>query len=222
MSNHQIIATADGSHSLYLADLDETYHSRNGAIQEALHVFVQHGLRPLLQVKSEINVLEVGFGTGLNTVLSLLDVQDSDARINYHSIEKYPLAINLAMQLNYTECIGSAASGVYSKIHLAEWQKQHQISPNFSLFKDACDLDNLQMNEWADLVFYDAFGPRVQPNMWNHQKLGIVHRAMRTGGILVTYCAQGQFKRVLKDLNFKTESLPGPPGKREMTRAIKL
>jgi len=221
MSNHQIIETADGSHSLYLPELDETYHSRHGAIQESMHVFIEHGLQPLLQTKKEINVLEIGFGTGLNAVLSLMAVQVLDTKLDYYSIEKYPLAVNMAMQLNYTDSIGNASFDFFSKIHLAEWQSQQQITPNFSIYKDACDLDDLKLIEWADLVFYDAFGPRVQPNMWNSQKLSLVHRAMKTGGVFVTYCAQGQFKRVLKELGFEVEGLPGPPGKREMTRAIK-
>jgi len=221
MSNHKLIETADGSHSLYIPSLDETYHSRHGAIQESNHVFIENGLKPLLAGNDEIYVLEVGFGTGLNALLTLIAAQKAGVKVKYHSIEKYPLSTAQALDLNYTEHIEADFSPYFEALHRAPWQQWVSISPYFEIFKDETDIDELSTSGVIDVVYYDAFGPRVQPNMWNIQKLKIACVTLKPNGVFVTYCAQGQFKRVLKELGMEVIGLPGPPGKREMTKAIK-
>jgi tRNA U34 5-methylaminomethyl-2-thiouridine-forming methyltransferase MnmC len=222
MLPYQIIETSDGSHSLYLPDLDETYHSRHGAIQESTHVFMAHGFRPILKQKNEINILEVGFGTGLNAILTLKELGGTEASVFYHSIEKHPLSLEIIQKLNYPILNQLVTPDLFNQMHKTDWQRWEPITPHFSLFKDSCDLMDINLNDWADIVYFDAFGPRVQPEMWELDHLTKVSQALRVGGVFVTYCAQGQFKRTLRDLNFKIEILPGPPGKREMTRAVKL
>jgi len=221
MSNHKLIETADGSHSLYISSLDETYHSRHGAIQESNHVFIENGLKPLLASNHEIYVLEVGFGTGLNALLTLIAAEKAGVKVKYHSIEKYPLSTAQALDLNYMEHIEADFSPYFEALHRAPWQQWVSIAPHFTIFKDEVDLDDVSIVGEADVVYYDAFGPRVQPNMWNIQKLKIACDTLKPNGVFVTYCAQGQFKRVLKELGMQVIGLPGPPGKREMTKAIK-
>lgn len=221
MSNHQLFETADGSHSLYISSLDETYHSRHGAIQESNHVFIEHGLKPLLDLSQEIFVFEVGFGTGLNALLTLIAAEKAVVKIRFYSIEKYPLNTAQALELNYSDNVDPEFAHFFEALHQASWQKWVSISPNFEIFKDETDIDDVSINGVADVVYYDAFGPRVQPNMWNIQKLNIACNTLKTTGVFVTYCAQGQFKRVLKELGMEVMSLPGPPGKREMTKASK-
>lgn len=221
MSKHKLIETADGSHSLYISSLDETYHSRHGAIQESNHVFIEQGLKPLLEIGQELFVFEVGFGTGLNALLSLITAEKADVKVHYYSIEKYPLSIPQALELNYAASIDPKFARYFQVMQQAPWQQWVSISPNFEIFKDETDIDDISISGMADVVYYDAFGPRVQPNMWNIQKLKIACDTLKPTGVFVTYCAQGQFKRVLKQLGMKVVSLPGPPGKREMTKAIK-
>lgn len=221
MSNHQLIKTADGSGSLYIPSLDETYHSRHGAIQESNHVFIEQGLQTLLVNYQEIFVFEVGFGTGLNALLTLITAENSGAKVLYRSIEKYPLSLAKALELNYAESVDPKFATYFKALHEAPWQQWVSISPHFTIFKDEVDLDDVLVVGEADVVYYDAFGPRVQPNMWNIQKLKIACDTLKPNGVFVTYCAQGQFKRVLKELGMQVMGLPGPPGKREMTKAIK-
>jgi tRNA U34 5-methylaminomethyl-2-thiouridine-forming methyltransferase MnmC len=221
MSNHQLIKTADGSGSLYIPSLDETYHSRHGAIQESNHVFIEQGIRPLLVNSQEIFIFEVGFGTGLNALLTLIAAINAGVKVRYRSIEKYPLSISQALELNYAESVDPRFAHYFKALHEAPWQQWVSITPHFSIYKDEIDLDDVSIVGEADVVYYDAFGPRVQPNMWNIQKLKIACDALKPSGVFVTYCAQGQFKRVLKELGMQVVGLPGPPGKREMTKAIK-
>jgi tRNA U34 5-methylaminomethyl-2-thiouridine-forming methyltransferase MnmC len=221
MSNHQLIITADGSGSLYIPSLDETYHSRHGAIQESNHVFIEKGLRPLLENSQELFVFEVGFGTGLNALLTLMTAENTGVKVLYRSIEKYPLSIAQALELNYAEGVDPRFAYYFKSLHEAPWQQWVSISPYFTLYKDEVDLDDVSIVGEADVVYYDAFGPRVQPNMWNIQKLKVACDTLKHFGVFVTYCAQGQFKRVLKELGMEVMGLPGPPGKREMTKAIK-
>jgi tRNA U34 5-methylaminomethyl-2-thiouridine-forming methyltransferase MnmC len=221
MSNHQLIKTADGSGSLYIPSLDETYHSRHGAIQESNHVFIEQGLKPLLANSQEIFVFEVGFGTGLNALLTLIAAEKAGVKVKYRSIEKYPLSIAQALELNYSESVDPRFAQYFKALHEAPWQQWVSISSHFSIYKDEIDLDDVSIVGEADVVYYDAFGPRVQPNMWNIQKLKIACDTLKPSGVFVTYCAQGQFKRVLKELGMQVMGLPGPPGKREMTKAIK-
>ena len=216
------IMTGDGSHTLYVEELNETYHSRHGAIQEALHVFINAGLGHLNQKK--ISVLEIGFGTGLNTFLTLLESQKQNIEINYTSIETFPLIEKLTKQLNFMDELNSnkVESNWFNKIHSSEWGDYQEINKIFRLNKINVDLVSYRTTEQFNVIYFDAFAPQVQPEMWTTNIFEEMYKCLLKGGALVTYCAKGNVKRSLKEVGFKIETLPGPPGKREMTRAIKL
>lgn len=219
---NKIVLTADGSHSLYVAELDEHYHSHHGAIQEAKHVFIKHGLEYLTE-KKEINVLEVGFGTGLNAFLTLLYSIKNDVSINYTGIELYPVNAEVVNELNYLKQLNETNNqDLFMKMHQTPWEESNDIHENFRLTKLKQSLFDTQFQECSfDVVFYDAFGPRAQKEMWDKEIFINTYSWLNKGGCLVTYCAMGQLKRDLKASGFLVESLPGPPGKREMTRATK-
>ncbi|NOQ73697.1 MAG: tRNA (5-methylaminomethyl-2-thiouridine)(34)-methyltransferase MnmD [Crocinitomix sp.] len=220
--NRKIIVTQDNSKTLLNSELNETYHSTNGAFNEAIHVFIEAGIQ-FFDQKKHLNIFEMGFGTGLNALLSSNYALKNKLQINYTGIEKHPLDIDLVTELNYPQLIeNEQAEEQFNLLHTSDWNVANQINPNFTLTKIDGDLKNsVSESNSFDIVFYDAFGPRVQPELWTTESLGKMYNLLLPGGILVTYCAQGQFKRNLKLLGFKVENLPGPPGKREMTRAIK-
>ena len=223
----EILKTADGSPTLYLPELDETYHSRHGSVQEARHVFIQYGLNFVIgeQKKEEsadtaIQLLEVGFGTGLNALLTFLEaIQNPALHIAYTSYETHPIAESIWSQLNYIN--EPMASESYTTFMQAPWNENVGLRSNFDILKIDKAIQELEQENHYDLIYFDAFGPRAQAEMWDVFVFKVLHRALRPNGVLVTYCAMGQFKRDLKSLGFVVESLPGPPGKREMTRAIK-
>ena len=223
MSTIKIITTSDGSHSLLNTSLNETYHSVHGAIQESQHVFIQAGLDHWLQrnQKREIRIFEVGFGTGLNVILTLLHHALHEVKTYYESWEAFPLEIAILQQLNYPATLGSPES--FSKIHEAPWDQAIYISPTFALNKRRADilLDPLDGATSFDLIYYDAFAPTKQPEMWTLATLKKITDLLAPMGVLVTYCAKGQVKRDLKSLRLAIESLPGPPGKNEMIRGTK-
>jgi len=216
----EIIVTNDGSNSLYIPELDETYHSVHGAIQEAKHVFIENGLKLIDQ--NDIRVFEVGFGTGLNAMLSEQYSRNNNVSVLYHSIEAFPVEIELINKLNYNELINEDA--VYFKtIHSCEWEVETVVSDRFKLKKIESKMEAFQSElNFYDIVFFDAFGPRAQREMWSIVILEKMYNCLVSGGKLVTYCAQGQFKRDLKAIGFEVVNVPGPPGKREMTIATKL
>lgn len=224
-----LITTADGSHSLYVKDLDEHYHSIHGAIQEALHVFIKSGLQYMHNKNyQEINILEIGFGTGLNALLTYLEAEKLNIKINYTGLEAFPLEDNLLKELNYAEWIANLfqhektnVKKIFEQLHSSEWQKDVTISEHFKLNKINNTLQDLQLTRTFDLIYFDAFGPRVQPDMWEDELFSKIYSATTTNGCLVTYCAKGEVKRSLKRIGFKVETLPGPPRKREMVRGIK-
>lgn len=216
----QIITTSDGSKTIYLPDLDETYHSSHGAVQEAIHVFMKHGIQSTEQ--NEIRVFEMGFGTGLNAFLSYVESEKLGKNIHYSGIEAYPVAFDIAMQMDYCSLIGKEHQSKFEQLHKADWNTTTQLSDVFSFEKIHAKIeDYYPSKEQFDVVFYDAFGPRAQENMWKPEILQKMYDLLRSNGFLVTYCAKGQVKRDLKSLGFEIEPLPGPPGKREMTRAWK-
>lgn len=227
--NREIITTADGSHSLYVKDLDEHYHSIHGAIQEAQHVFIKTGIQHLVsQNYSNISILEIGFGTGLNTLLSYLEAEKLNIKLSYTSLEAYPLNYGIINQLNYVDLISkiekknsSELSDTFNSIHTADWEKLTELSKNFNLLKIKNTLQEIKFSSTFDLIFFDAFGPRVQPEMWTEELFSKIYAATNPKGCLVTYCAKGEVKRTLKKVGFEVETLPGPPRKREMVRAIK-
>ncbi len=217
-----IIETQDGSHTLYSSRFGESYHSRYGAIQESRHVFISAGLYYVIPLRKEIRILEMGFGSGLNAFLSLLEAKKREVHLWYDAIEAYPIANDDAIALNYpAQVVEADARENFMALHLNSWEEWHAITPFFNLRKRHMPIEQLDEEEQYDLVYYDAFAPSAQPELWDSPVLARIYRALKPGGVLVTYCAKGIVKRTLTELGFQVEALPGPPGKREMTRAIK-
>jgi tRNA U34 5-methylaminomethyl-2-thiouridine-forming methyltransferase MnmC len=220
MDHLEVIATDDGSHSILNTALQETYHSRHGAVQESTHVFIDHGLRVAeLTRKESLRILEIGFGTGLNAALTLLEAGRRNLGITYESWEKFPLPAHVIDQLNYGAILGDIES--FHALHQAPWNVITTIRPGFELYKRVRDILAEPLEGNFDLIYYDAFAPSKQPEMWTQEILRKVTSALAPGGLLVTYCAKGQVKRDLAALGLTVETLPGPPGKKEMTRATR-
>lgn len=218
----KLIITSDGSHSLLNEELNETYHSVHGAIQESSHVFIKNGLEYVLQRNSTapLLVFEVGFGTGLNALLTLQHAVANQIKIHYTSIEEYPLREEIWAQLNYATMVGLTRE--FEDLHRSTWGVVQAVTPCFSLLKLNVALQQFELAPNAyDLVYYDAFAPSKQPELWYIEMLDKICRGLKPGGIIVTYCARGQLKRDLRDLGLAVETLPGPPGKKEMVRAVK-
>jgi len=216
MKKRIFTTTKDGTQTIYIPELDEHYHSTNGALQEAEIVYLNAGLDYC--EKDEINVLEAGFGTGLNAYLTMLT---SDKKINYTSIELYPLSEEEVSNLNHYETINGGNKELFLKLHEAEWGDFSPITDRFSLKKVHDDLTTHSYEGGYDVVYYDAFAPEVQPHLWTAEVFQKIYDAMNTGGVLTTYCVKGIVKRALKSCGFKIEKLPGAAGKREMLRAVK-
>lgn len=218
----EIIFTKDGSQTLRNVELNETYHSIHGAVQESLHVFIRHGLE-FVQKKSpqKISILEIGFGTGLNAWLTARHIQDAKVQVEYVTLESFPLEESVWTKLNYAE--EDTDKALFTRLHLADWNNHTQINNNFALHKKHVSIQeaDLPLSEF-DIIYFDAFAPEKQPEMWSHDVLKKVVSTMKPVGIFVTYCAKGQVKRDLKGLGLTVEALPGPPGKREMIRAHKF
>lgn len=220
--DNRIIRTADGSDSLISGRMNESYHSAHGAIQESMHIFINAGFR-FLSDKVSINVLEIGFGTGLNALLTIAESIQSNVKVNYVTLEKFPVAIEQVMQLNYPEMIEFGnARAYYQKMHCADWNKKLEFNQNFVFEKILVDFLNYQPAEMFDLVYFDAFSPDTQPEMWGAEQLLKVYNACNKGAVLTTYCAKGEVRRRLQSAGFRVERIPGPPGKREMLRAVKV
>ncbi len=222
MVKPQIILTDDGSHTIIVPELDETYHSIHGAIQESKHVFIEAGLNYWLCMNaslSAINILEFGFGTGLNALLTMVNI-DHDLKAIYHTLEKHPLSTAITEALNYGGILHETE--LFNKIHNAKWNEEQVITPNFSIKKIAIDFRNYVNDRQYDIIYFDAFAPSKQPELWTKEIFEYCYRLLHPGGVFVTYSAKGQLKRDLKAVGFKVESLPGPPFKFEITRALKL
>lgn len=217
----EFVITEDGSHTIYLPEMDEHYHSTHGAIQESLHIYINQGL---LQVsKQEISILEIGFGTGLNAYLTYAFADTKNLVINYSSIEKYPLNETDYLKLNYPQNIFPEFAGVFEKMHRTKWDSVEEISPTFSLMKIHADLLDFKFNELPqfDLVYYDAFAPGKQPEMWTDEVINKVASTVKKDGILVTYCAKGSVRRAFSSAGFQMERIPGPVGKKEILKGKK-
>lgn len=220
--NRTIIQTGDGSHTLYVQDLGERYHSIHGAIQESVHVFIQSGLRQHEPTADVLNILEIGLGTGLNALLTLIESQKSGFSIKYTAIEAFPLEKELTSQLNYTGLLkADEYQPAFELLHSAEWNKAICISERFELLKLHITLETAMFEPQFQIIYFDAFGPRVQPEMWTDGVFLKLYSSMLQNGCLVTYCAKGEVKRTLKRAGFTVETIQGPPGKREMVRAWK-
>ncbi len=217
----KIIDTSDGSHTLFVPELEEHYHSIHGAIQESKHVFIEAGLRFLN--KTNVSILEIGFGTGLNALLTCIDGQKNARKIIYDTIELYPLSSEEIKQLNYGKILGGNAQDFFTKIHNADWDKTviiNSLQGSFLLHKIYADLLDYSPTGKYDLVFFDAFGPDKQAEMWQPYIFEKIAKTMNSKGLLLTYSAKGDVKRALRAAGFKVKLIPGPPGKREMIRAI--
>ena len=219
MNSLEIITTGDGSHSLLNKDLNETYHSIHGAVRESQHVFIDNGLQFWIEKNSKptVKIFEVGFGTGLNVLLTLL--HKTNINIEYTTLEAFPIEENVWSLLNYAD---DDQKLVFNGIHGSKWNHSSEINTHFLLnkVKNKLQLVNL-VPENYDVIYFDAFAPSKQPEMWELPMLKKIFDSMTDKGVFVTYCAKGQLKRDLKNLGFTVETLPGPPGKKEMVRAIK-
>lgn len=220
--NLKLIVTEDGSHSLSVPDLDETYHSSHGAIQESTHVFIKHGLLHWIEnnPSRKLKIFEVGFGTGLNVYLTVLEAINLKTTIDYHSIELHPIDNDFVKQLNYPSQLGHTSS-LFETLHTAAWEKKVRINEYFELLKMQTSLLNFDFEQSYDLIYFDAFAPGKQPELWEYSIIEKCYHALNKKGIFVTYSAKGQLKRDLKKTGFTLETLPGPPGKFEMVRALK-
>lgn len=221
MAELRIIETADGSHSLYHEKLHETYHSTHGARRESEHVFLRNGLDAVNRTERIITILEVGFGTGLNAWLTALEAPKHNLQIRYTTLEPLPLQEDIYLQLNFHEG-DPQQQALLIALHQAEWQRTVKISDNMFITKLTDKIQNYHTDEKFDLIYYDAFGPPAQPEMWTPQIFTSLYNMMHSNGIFVTYCAKGQVRRDLQESGFVVERLAGPPGKREMLRARKL
>jgi tRNA U34 5-methylaminomethyl-2-thiouridine-forming methyltransferase MnmC len=216
----ELVLTEDGSHTVYVPELKEHYHSIHGAVQESSVVYIMNGLGYCSS--NPVNIFEVGFGTGLNALLSCIYSLENKLKISYTSAEKYPLDLSLVNDLNHYNFAGSHGRELSDMIHAAPWGKMVEITRYFELKKIRCDLVEDRIDGKFNLIFFDAFGPDKQPEMWTSSIFKKISEVTEAGGILVTYSAKGEVKRMLKSNGFKVAILPGPPGKREMIRATKL
>jgi len=214
--HRELQLTADGSHTLFIPEMDEHYHSVNGAVQESRHVFIEAGLHRLS--KEKLRILEIGFGTGLNAFLTLLE---TDIPVVYYTIESYPLTSEIIQSLNYGECIGTDKKELFTSLHTSPWNEAVKITESFTLYKIHGDSNTYALPGDIDLVYFDAFAPDKQPEMWNQAIFHKLYDSMATGGILTTYCAKGSVRRMMQEAGYSVERIPGPPGKREMLRATK-
>lgn len=218
--SRELQLTADGSHTLFIPEMDEHYHSVNGAVQESRHVFIEAGLHQV--TTAEVRILEIGFGTGLNAFLSLLDAEAAGRTVCYYSVELYPLAAELVEGLNYGDMNGEVHKDLFRALHTAAWNEPVRITEHFILHKIEGDSNRMELPREIDLVYFDAFAPDKQPEMWSQKIFDALYAGQATGGILTTYCAKGVVRRMMKEAGYTVERIPGPPGKREMLRAVKL
>lgn len=231
MLSREIIVTEDGSTTIFIPEWNESYHSKHGAIQEAYHVFIRNGL-DFFSKKNEISLLEIGFGTGLNALITYCETLNSNQKINYTGIEKFPVSIDEFFHLNYTKALldfntdlkvsSESLEQYYQKLMEADWAAFVPISNQFYLKKIQADFLKFDYpkNEF-DLIYFDAFGARVQPELWTEELFEKLYKSLKKDGILTTYSAKGSVRRALISVGFQVEKKPGPPGKREMLVAIK-
>ena len=216
----EIITTSDGSKTIHLPEWNEQYHSKHGAIQEALHVFIKNGL-DLFQ-NEKVALLEIGFGTGLNAFITFLEASKRNLEIAYTGVEAYPVALEEIKELNYQEVLNAEIYAEYfDKMHAAAWENSIEISEKFSLLKRKQFFKDINDTGAYNLIYFDAFGARVQPELWSEDIFAKMYKALKLKGVLVTYSAKGSVRRAMQAVGFEVERLPGPPGKREMLRAIK-
>lgn len=216
----EIVLTGDGSHSLSLPDGKVSYHSRHGAAQESRHVFLETGLLPALEKfpDGQLNIFEMGFGTGLNALLTAITASETQRNIRYHTIDLYPLPPATQRQLNYGALLRKEA--IWQGIGAAFWDQWTDISPYFSLKKEQADLLTLNFDEKYHLIYFDAFAPQENPDLWSEAVFTLLRKHTVPGGILVTYCSKSSVRKAMQNAGWQVAKLPGPPGKREIVRAV--
>ncbi len=221
----EIITTSDGSTTIHLPEWDEQYHSKHGAINEAKHVFIKSGFTHVLQLErlNPLHILEIGFGTGLNAFITLLEAQKINQLVNYVAVEAYPVELDEAKLMNYSETLSvKDQEDVFDRIHRTDWEILHKITSDFGLIKQKKFFSDIDDQNKFNLIYFDAFGARVQPELWTVKIFKKMYDALKEKGVLVTYSAKGSVRRAMQEVGFAVERLPGPPGKREMLRATKL
>jgi tRNA U34 5-methylaminomethyl-2-thiouridine-forming methyltransferase MnmC len=216
--------TGDGSHTLYLPGLNEHYHSTFGAIAESRHIFLETGYKHIFRTEEPVRILEIGFGTGLNALLTFMESEKLNGKTEYASIELYPLQAEVYVKLNFPDLLNDdSCRKIFLRMHELPWNSKTQLSGNFRILKINTSLELYQPPEaYFDLVYFDAFGPDVQPEMWTLEVFEKMASALRNKGVLVTYSTKGTVRRNLIAAGFSVEKLPGPPGKREILRATRL
>lgn len=219
----EFLTTGDGSITIHLPDWDEQYHSKHGAIAEARHVFIKTGLQHFLaeNPQNEISIMEIGFGTGLNALLTVSEIEKLGSSCTYLGVEAYPVSPEEVSKLNYPEKTEIAAS-LFQQLHDVAWEEKAEITPFFSLTKKKEFFSEISEENTYNLIYFDAFGARVQPELWTEEIFSTMYTALKAKGILVTYAAKGSVRRAMQAVGFNVERLPGPPGKREMLRATKV
>ena len=223
MDKPDIILTDDGSHSLRIPSLKENYHSTHGAINESMHVFIEAGFRYCSDQRKELNILEIGFGTGLNALLTLVEAHKESVSVSYMGLEAYPLEEDLWSRLNYPALIDEHLQDVFRMIHKANWGEDVHLRENFTLIKIQKMLQDYEYTGMLfDLIYFDAFGPDVQAEMWTEDIFLKLSGMTKPGGVLVTYSCKGAVRRALKAAGYAVEKIPGPKGKREMARGVKF
>jgi len=223
MYKKRIITSDDGSHTIELIGQNEQYHSTHGAIQESNHVYIKHGLEIIAQNESEINILEIGMGTGLNVLLTWLFALEHGLKIKYLAIEAYPIEEHLWGKLNYPFFIkNDKATDTFNKIHSSKWGIEEKLDKNFYFMKrEELIQDSFLPKNVFNVVYYDAFNPDLEPDLWTKKVFEKVFLSMKNQSVLSTYSTKGVIKRALKSCGFKIEKKPGPPGKREILNAFK-
>lgn len=218
------VVTKDGSHTISIPERNVTYHSLHGAIQESRHVFIEAGLlhSGLFDYAGVHEVLEMGFGTGLNALLTLAEADQHRNRLYYTAIELYPLSEAETSGLNYCEQLGLPPyQPLFTRMHACAWEEMTEITEYFRLTKTKRDLTEFTSDRLFSVVYFDAFAPNAQPELWTPEVFRKLYDMMRADGVLVTYCSKGSVRRALQAAGFTVEKIPGPPGKREMVRAKK-
>lgn len=226
----EVVITGDGSSTIHLPEWNEQYHSKHGAIQEAYHVFIKSGLHYLNNLphanfkdaSQNLSILEIGFGTGLNAFITLIEANTLEMNICYNGVEGYPVLGEEINKLNYaSELKNNTEASLFKTLHDVSWEEAHKITPNFELTKTNLFFAEIKDKSKYNLIYFDAFGARVQPELWTESIFLKMYEALQNNGVLVTYSAKGSVRRAMQSVGFEVERLPGPPGKREMLRATK-
>ena len=220
----ELLKTDDGSMTIHLPDINEQYHSKHGALQEANHVFLKMGLHPIMDLykNKPLSILEIGFGTGLNCLITYVEAKKSNLSIDYTAVEAFPVSMEEWQAMGYGQLMGiPETDDIFKRMHQLPWESKEQLDVSFLLTKQQKDFKDIVDNKLYNLIYFDAFGARVQPELWTERIFLLMYTALKDNGVLVTYSAKGSVRRAMQAVGFSVERLQGPPGKREMLRATK-